>query len=177
VVSGYQPFETEFALSESQNRVVRIALTALRPSAPSRAPAPADGAVQDSSPGSPRTYVLVGEGALALAALGVGIGFSLSAVSADERAHSAERDLAAEPDHACQDPAAGAIRDACNDLSQASRDKQNARDMAAVGYIVAAVGAVATVSTWALWPNPDRDTALSLAAGADRFSLSLQTRF
>ncbi|MBN1609126.1 MAG: hypothetical protein JW940_21030 [Polyangiaceae bacterium] len=176
VATGYEPFETDFALSESQHRVVQIALTALRPAVPSGAPAPAPGRGQDTSPGSLRTYVLVGEGALTLAALGVGIGFTLSATSADERARSAARTLAGRPNDACSRPDDD-IADACVDIRQAPIDKRHALAVAEVGFISAAVGAVAAVSTWVLWPKPDRDTALSLAAGADCFAVSLRSRF
>ena len=179
VVTGYEPFETEFALSESQNRVVQIALTPLRPSAPSRAPVPADAPQPDAPTGSLRTYVLLGEGASTLAALGVGIGFSLSAASADERTRSAASHLAdlTRDSDACIETPPGEIADACADVRQAQHEGQRARAIAQAGYIAAAVAAVATVSTWVLWPKPDRNTALSLAAGEDDFSFSLRLRF
>jgi tetratricopeptide (TPR) repeat protein len=179
VLSGYEPFETSFALGESQNRLVQIALTALRPSAPSRAPAPAERPRQDTSGGPLRTYALLGGSALTLAALGVGIGFSLSAASASERARSAADYLA---DHtnendACVDPLPGQIAEACGDVRQAQHDEQRARAAAQVGYVAAAISAAATVSAWVLWPKPDRNTALSFAAGADAVSLSFRSRF
>jgi hypothetical protein len=177
VVTGYEPFETDFALGESQNRVVQIASTALRPSGRSVAPAPARGSGQDTSPGSLRTYVLVGEGALTLAALGVGIGFSLSAASAADRIRSAADVLEGSLDDACSNPD-DAIADACVDMRQAPTDRRHALAVADVGYIVAALGAVAAVSTWVLWPDePGRDTALSMAAGADRWSVAFRLRF
>jgi hypothetical protein len=98
-------------------------------------------------------------------------------VSADERARSAAQVLGDRPEDACSQPD-GEIADACAEVRQAPIDKRHALAVAEVGYIAAAIGAVAAVSTWVLWPDePGRDTALSIAAGADGWSVGFRSRF
>ena len=103
-----------------------------------------------------RTWILVAEGAMATAGLGLGIGYHLAANAADDRAQEARSALAAQgalPNAQCRDPGESA-RTLCADLSRSVSDATARRRIATAGFATAGISATAFVGTWLLWPSP-----------------------
>lgn len=110
-----------------------------------------------SSRVSARTVVLVGETAVTLAALGVGVGFLAAKSGAADRVRRAQGAVdAAITDSdptACRNPATPAAAEACSELADAANRYDTARHISTFGLVGASVGAVATLLTFVLWPN------------------------
>lgn len=108
-----------------------------------------------SSPRQLRTWILVAEGAMATAGLGVGIGYHLAANAADGRAREARSALVAQGPFAnaqCGAPSESA-RTLCADLARSVSDATTRRRIATVGFATAGISAAAFVGTWLLWPS------------------------
>lgn len=165
---GREPFTRDLTLNEG-DAVVATAVLPLAgaapipasaagapPSAPDPAPAPAaDRAAAPSSPVHARTWVLVAEGAVTAISLGVGVGFTMSASSADGRADDARTSIASSapnPDGACTAPTPS-VASTCDDLSKAVSDAKSDRGIATAGFVGAGVGAAAFAATWFFWPK------------------------
>ncbi|HKQ71596.1 MAG TPA: hypothetical protein VJT73_19765, partial [Polyangiaceae bacterium] len=141
-------------------KVLRPALVSPLTSALAAPPAPR--AAESGRGGSSRPYVLVGEALLTAGALAVGIGYTLAAVSADERLDEKKTELANRfpkpsqgpvmADGACNPPS---LRDAaiCSELLQAAADGKDNRFVARLGFIGAGAFASAFVGTMILWPS------------------------
>jgi hypothetical protein len=129
--------------------------------------------------GSPaRTYVLVGEAALTLGALAVGVGFTLQAASEDETAESARTKLA-DKMSACSAPGSSPELPAiCADLAAAADRASHDRLAARLGFVGAGVGAAAFVATFLLWPSKRPQAAIVHPwIGPGARGLSLEGRF
>lgn len=165
--SGRRPFEQVLILSEGEPVTVRpqlaVAAPPVTPAAaasplslpPSRAtPAAAPEASHSSqSSSSTKLYLLIGESALTLAGLSVGIGAQLAASAANDRVATAQRrldDLAGNDGSACNRIE---LSGACRDLHAAISDHDNAITLSKVGFIGAGAGAVALVTTWLAYPD------------------------
>lgn len=164
---GFVPFNTELSLSEGDAIVTNVVLTLeSNGDAVSTLPTPPAG-----PPGSPgggmgtgrvRTYVLVGEGALTLGALTLGIVYTLEGRADDEEAKNAKLRLpgatAEEKRYACSPPVKSPV--VCADLAAAQDDGPRHRFIARLGFIGAGVGAAAFASTLVLWPTRRPQTTI-----------------
>jgi len=128
---GSISFSTDLSLNEGDAVVTNVvlapepkrdsvsALPAARPSGPGQS---SDGVAATKA--ATQVYVLVGEGAIALGGLAVGIGFTLHASSEDERAGNARASLPGntpeEKSNACVPPARSLAT--CADLAGAIDD-------------------------------------------------------
>jgi len=163
-IPGHEPFLHDLLLSEGDAVVTNVTATPLplasseieREPLPSPPPdAHASPAAEASSSQPLRTWILVAEGTLATAALGVGIGYHLAANAADDRAAEARAALSAQGPLAnaqCGAPAESA-RTLCADLARSVADATSHRRIATVGFVAAGVSAAAFAGTWLLWPS------------------------
>ena len=162
-IPGHEPFLRDLLLSEGDAVVVTVdavpvpvsPVTAEKlPNEPDAADKPRP---DEAAPSLPlRTWILVSEGALATAALGIGIGYHLAANAADDRADAARAALAAQSPMAnaqCAAPTEAA-RTLCADLARNVSDASSHRRIATVGFVTAGVSAAALVGTWLFWPSP-----------------------
>lgn len=117
------------------------------PKAPPDAPSPP---TQQTSLKLP---VLLGEGVILLAGLGIGIGFTLQANQASKEAEEALADInAKDPERQCSSDLSS-VQSACSQLEDFKDQEFEARDIATVGFVTAGVGAVALIATWLFWPD------------------------
>jgi hypothetical protein len=172
---GRTPFRLEVQLTEGEDRVVDVALPSL---APTRASAPpqtprlrhADAGVDSpSSPFGAREIVLIGEGALALGGVAVGVVFLVKRGRADRHVTALDGALGQGNTGACLKPTDPATAAQCSDFQAALDERRRDGNIAAAGFIGAGVGVAAAAVTWLLWPKPHREHALvllPLAGGA-----------
>jgi len=174
---GRASFAADLVLSEADSVVATAALAPIpSPSPPSPAPlgdpvAPSEASRATGS--SARTYVLVGEAALSLAALGIGVGYVLSASAADERADRA-RSLLPDPSSSC---ASGPKPPACADLEQANADARDRRFVSRMAFVGAGVGAAGLAATWLLWRTPSSKRAVAPIVAAGMVGIYARARF
>jgi hypothetical protein len=104
---------------------------------------------------APRTIALIGEGALAAAGLGVGIGFTVARANAAERVEGWQGEIDAQSRGSgagCQE---AATSPQCTELRSAIADHRRSSTLMTIGYVGAGVGLTAGVLTWLLWPKTD----------------------
>ena len=173
-------FTTQVTLNETDAVVANALLTPLpkRPVVSTLKPSPAP--VVPSSQPIPdvsttglhtRTYVLIGEAAVALGAVGVGIGYTLRASSEDERADRVRGELDRvrgdlKPEMACngQQPVEPQL---CADLQRFASDAKRDHLIARIGFIAAGAAAASFVGTLILWRPPAKVAIIpSFAPGA-----------
>ncbi len=166
---GYKPFDKDVTLAEGDRANETAALVAVPAAAAPTAPAPA--ATPDRAPPadagkglSTRTIVIGAEAVVTLAALGVGIGYTVAKGSAQSRADDAQAAInrVSTTNDACANPTTE-LASPCSDLVTALDDKQSAGNLATVGFIGAGVGAAATVATFLLWKPAKSTTTVSVA--------------
>ena len=172
---GRRDFEMEIALAEGQTQTLEVVLTEPRSTEPpSAVPRDAKTESQSSALGA-REFVLIGEATLAVAGLATGIGFSIAKSDASDRAERAQEDVdPTNPSGASGCPDVNPA--ACAELEDANADGKQASRFATVGFVVAGVGAAATVLTWTLWPSEPR-VAASVRPSAAGAELTLSGRF
>jgi hypothetical protein len=143
--------------------------------------APTTGARPSTTPSrerrgvAPRTIALIGEGALAAAGLGVGIGFTVARANAADRVRTWQSAVDAGADGTnggCNNVAASPE---CTALRRAIDEHRRSSLLMTVGYVGAGVGLTAGVLTWLLWPRAD--THVSVAVGPDGGLLRARTTF
>jgi hypothetical protein len=122
---------------------------------------------------SGRTVILISEASLTAVALGLGVGFHLSANRAGSDADALRAQIPSV--NGCHTQPRQL---ACVQLSEANDREKDHRRISQVALITGAVGAGATVATWFLWPA-SRDAALgvSAAAKADAGGVEVSGRF
>jgi hypothetical protein len=109
---------------------------------------------------TPRTWTLLGEAALTVAGLAVGVGYTLASHSAGSAADDAQSRL-----DAARTPCGGAATDSaihpdCVTLADAAADHYRYRNMSVAGFVGAAIGAAAFATTWVVWkPKVDAGSA------------------
>jgi len=178
----HAPFTTQISLNETDAVVANAVLSLLpkRPLVSTLKPEPASVAIAQppisdvsASNGLPtRTYVLIGEAVVALGAVGVGIGYSLLASSADETADRALNQLGSSS--ACN-PQSSDNPQLCADLNRANDDRKTDRVIARIGFIGAGVAAASFVGTLIFW-RPSAKVAIipSFAPGTAQLSVATQ---
>jgi hypothetical protein len=155
------PFRLELTLAEGEDRVVRAELTEHGARTPAAAPAqalvtPRHGAPQSAEKHGfgAREAILLGEGVVAAAGIGLGVAFLVQANSESDRIAALQRGLPQDPQHpnsACAMPSSQFARQ-CGELSQASINRNDDRIFAITGFVIAGVGAASLVTTWLAWP-------------------------
>jgi len=178
-------FTTQVSLNETDAVVAnailsplpkRPVLSTLKPAHTAASSEPAPPPISDisASSGLPtRTYVLIGEAALAMGAVGVGIGYTLHAASADERANEVRTNLPS--DDVCHD-ANPQKPEMCATLQGAIADAKNDQLIARIGFIGAGVAAASFVGTLLLW-RPSTKVAIIPSFVPGTAQLSVAARF
>lgn len=151
-----------------------------RPESASTPPPTRDVAASEQpEPSRTRDYVLIGEGALTLIGLGVGIGFYIANGNAKERAES----LQTSDTTSCAAPTDPQEQRRCADLRDAVDDQNRYAVLSTTGFVVAGLGAASLVATYVLWkPEPHaartrRTPLLSASAAPGNYHLLLEGRF
>jgi hypothetical protein len=94
---------------------------------------------------------LLGEAALTVAGLAVGVGYTIASHSAASATDDAQSRLDA-ANTPCGGAAAGSvIHPDCIVLADAAADHYRYRNMAVAGFVGAAIGAAAFATTWVVW--------------------------
>lgn len=167
---GYKPFHATVTLAEGDRKTTAAKLEKIEAATPATAPAPAAPPTADTG-GTHRAFplrtaVLIGEGAVTLAGLGVGIGFTVARGNASSRADSAQAAIdqkTGKPgDPSACTNASPDVQTSCDALKSALSDKDNDGRIATVGFIGAGVGAAATIVTWLVWKPAAREHALAV---------------
>jgi hypothetical protein len=164
------PFRLELTLTEGEDRVVQAELTEHR--RPAAAPGPAQALVtpRHVAPQSAekhgfgaREAILVGEGVVAAAGIGLGVTFLVQANSESDHIAALQSQLD-DPKKGtngiCVNPSSQDLAKRCGELSQAAIDRNDDRVFAITGFVIAGVGAAALVTTWLAWPSArEKDSA------------------
>jgi len=164
---GYKPFHADVRLVEGERKTLPVQLAKPRAAPATAAPAPRPSA-DTGTHGRAfplRTVVLIGEGAVTLAGLGVGIGFTVARGNASSRADDAQAAIDRKTGNpgnpsACTN-ASPDVQSSCDELKSSLGDKDTDRKLATVGFIGAGVGAAATLATWLLWKPAAKQHALA----------------
>ena len=184
--AGRNNFERSLLLKEGEDVALRPQLASSAPprlspasSAPPTTVAKpsADVPAREAKSLSAKPYVMIGEAALTVAGLAVGIGYGLAQSSASDRVglaqgriDSAERGNCSSGDET--------LLSACSDLQSALSDHDRAVLLSDVGFITAGVGAIALVATGLVWPNASKkDAAVTLQPIAGLGRVGLLGRF
>jgi hypothetical protein len=155
------PFRLELTLKEGEDRVVEAQL-AERPPAPSKGapvppPVPPAAAPKEALQSTEkrgfglREGILIGEGVVTAAGLGLGVTFLIEANEQSELIARLNASLEGDAS-ACDKPRPQLVPQ-CSALKQAAIDKHDDQVFALAGMIVAGVGAASLVTTWLLWPT------------------------
>ena len=166
---SYKPFHANVTLAEGERKTLPVELAKPEP-APATPAAPAPRPTADTGTQGRafplRTVVLIGEGAVTFAGLGVGIGFTVARGNASSRADDAQaaidRKTGNPGDPSACTNASPDVQTSCDNLTSALSDKDNDGKLATVGFIGAGVGAAATIATWLLWKPAARQHALAV---------------
>jgi hypothetical protein len=182
---GRAEFSTEVSLGEGDALVTSAPLPSseeqravsppLFPAAAVAAPAPPPTADKRRGSSAARTVVLVGESMLVAAGLGIGIGYTLGAASADSNANQ-WRPAGAD---VCRTNADGSppTDEKCANLGHFVDLGQKDRFVALLGFVGAGVSAVALAGTFILWPSGAAKTAIVPYPTASGAGLSVVGRF
>jgi len=165
---GHEPLTLEVALSEGERQTLDAELTPVNSAPPSTASPsvaaaassagasespvaeaePAAGRAEQQSGGTLRTVVLASEAGIAVAALGVGIGYALRKNADDDRVAAAQQKVG-QSSNACSPPTP---LPACRELAEAIDDSNQAGRVSNIAFATAGVAAVAAVVTFVVWP-------------------------
>jgi len=96
-----------------------------------------------------REAILVGEGVVTAAGIGLGVAFLLQANSESDHVAALQRQLPGKS--SCSNPPSDVA--ACGELRQAVIDRSDDRVFAITGFVIAGVGAASLVTTWLAWPS------------------------
>jgi len=186
----YRAFTTELSLNETDAVVANAVMQPIpkqKPVSPlamgpivTVAPPPPDHA--DRTGLSARTYVLIGEAAVGLGALALGIGYTFAAASQDQRKEQAYDQLEflypfpARPDAGCNNDNRAQNAKLCADLDDSVESARNDRWIARTAFIGAGVAAAGFVGTLILWRGPVK-AAIIPTIGPDTARLSVAGHF
>lgn len=160
------PFLLEVRLVEGEDRVVEATLPRPAPSKPSvAAPLPASH-LETSAPGESsssfglREAVLIGESAMAVGGVAVGVVFLSKRGEANDRI--AATDNAIGPNDSCAPPRTD-LAAVCTSLQSALDERRKDGTIATIGFIGGGVGLAAAAFTWFLWPTGRDGLSLGVA--------------
>lgn len=187
---GREPFDAAPTLEEGEREelVVKLPQAAAAPKPENPRPPEkreAKPSTQSEEGGSALPWVLLGEGAVVVAGVLVGVGYQLQASSAGDELDEADDAIAtaapgeSNPCAAASDP--GLVSD-CRQRDELADEESTAQTLMLVGYGAAGVGALAMLGTWLLWPEDEpASTTASWRAGGSITprggSISLRLRF
>jgi hypothetical protein len=159
----HSAFTTQVTLNETDAVVANAILTPLPKTAEVSPLKPAPAQAVSSRPvysdvaistGLPtRTYVLIGEAAIALAGAGVGIGYALEAAAQDDvvtQIH--ERTIKNDSEYCSNNPGNNECASLNDALENANRDRLISR----IGFVGAGAAAAAFVGTLIFWRSPSK---------------------
>lgn len=155
---GYAPFAQDITIVVGDRKRISPQLVPLPDAGgASPEPQPAERRQPAAVDSETRTYVLIAESAVTLAALGTGIGFLLLKNDAQDRvirAGNAADAAARGTNSSCSNsPTDPALVAACRKLDDAISDYDTAQLVSTIGLVGAGVGAVSIVLTATLWPS------------------------
>lgn len=178
VTPAAPPAVTEFELAEGEHRLVDA--EAMGPPRPPIAfpSAPVPSRLPAESERSSRDWVLVGEAALSVAALAVGVGYAVAAASASDRSASVRSGIrqGTPLKSACVDPAVE-LTGPCAELRDAEGDESRYADIATAGFFAAGVGAIGTLCTAWLWRHEQPSSDAAIGAGPGGWSIRYRATF
>ena len=166
---GKPDFDGELTLATGEHRTLKVFFDRAGESTPAVAAAatasqPLEPAPRDRGSGSTlRTGVLIGEAALTLAGLGVGIGYALTRDNASRAVLSANAgvDAVAPDDNTyCKQNSGDA---ACIHAQQAVNHYDQVVRLERIGFITAGTAAGLLIATWAFWPASPRQPTVALS--------------
>jgi hypothetical protein len=165
---GYDPFRIELSIAEGDDRVVEAKLRSSGTArvaagktavAPGQAPAALVSATaapvdpkHDGSGFGAREAVVLGETALALVGVGVGVTFWFKYQAANDEVNGYYDIIDAAPG-GCGQNAGPSMSVPCAELEAALLDRAKAGNVALAGFIGAGAFGAAAVATWLLWPT------------------------
>lgn len=157
---GQTDFIADLTLATGERRTLKVFFANTPPPPAPAAESPPTTRSSDGSGFGGREAVLLGEAALTLTGLGLGVGFLVARGNAADRVEHAQAavDQEAPGPSGCGGMPAPA---ACTELQRALDDHERASTIATASFIGAGVAASALVLTWTLWPSP---RAVSFAA-------------
>ncbi|HEX3598247.1 MAG TPA: hypothetical protein VHU80_24235, partial [Polyangiaceae bacterium] len=161
------PFRLELTLKEGEDRVVaaQLAPSAVSRTAPVAPPVPAAPRQEDSQSAEKRGFglresILIAEGVVTAAGVGLGVAFLLQTNSESHHVSTLSSELNEEAKDArvesstvCFMPTQ-AVAQQCGARKQALVDRNDDRVFAITGFVIAGVGAASLVTTWLAWPSP-----------------------
>ena len=165
---GRGAFERSFALKEGEQITIRAELPSGPPDGgvsapstslsaspaqpvPSFAPADSSKTAGAGARSSPKLYLLLGESAVTVAGLALGIGYRLAESSALDRVQAAQNRIGPNAG-ACSMPGSS-LGSSCVDLRTAIDDHDRDATLSTVGFVAAGVGAAALLTTWLVYPS------------------------
>jgi tetratricopeptide (TPR) repeat protein len=149
-------YEVEIDLREGERRVVLAALPAVQAEPNQAGVSAISGEPMREEPSMVRAYVVAGQTAVALAGIGVGVGYLMSAGSSAERAEELRgsiNELRPGDSTACSSPQDPALQSQCAELISARDAERRARSVSSTSFVIGGLSAAAAVTTWFLWPN------------------------
>jgi hypothetical protein len=177
--SGEVDYHAELTLGTGERRTLKVffheaeektprapASTALAAAAPSEPTGPVSSPTRkrdESSSSAVRTSILIGEAALTLAGVGVGIGYALGRDEASTAVVQANADVdavAAGNSRYCLENSATA---ACKQAASASEHFDQVVRRERVGFITAGTAAGLMIATWLFWPAAPRRPSVTLS--------------
>ncbi len=160
----------EVVVAAQEQYRIELSIPAPEPPAPlPPASQPARDAPPDEPPRSIKLPLLIAEGVVTAAGLGIGLGFTVRANQASDEADRALADIdSKDPARQCGSELES-VQSACSQLSDLKQREFDARHVATAGFIGAGTGAVLLLATWLLWPDE--------GAPADASTPRLNARF
>jgi hypothetical protein len=161
---GYQRFVTEVNLKEADAVVSNVLLTPQSTTPAEKAATPpvvpvrsADTSPRASGVSTARTVVLIGEAAVLVGGLAVGIGATMAKSSKDTQIEHDQAFLKTTGCFGSANPAK------CSELEQDTRDRAHWVSVSEIGFVAAGVGLLGFATTLLLWPSGRYSTASSSA--------------
>lgn len=152
-LDGYDDLKREIPARAGETRRLELRLTpvaAVRPEA--SAPVGADASAATSPPSRTKSLVVLTTSALTVAGAGVGLGFFLQSRKLDDEATALKEQIVA--DHPGEaNPCGGNATPACTKLANTVDSRDQARAIAAGGFIAMGVFGLGSLATWLWWPE------------------------
>jgi hypothetical protein len=178
---GHPEFHAELTFVDGQRRTLKV-LFAERAHANPDTPAAASpgarpsGATSLPTAGKPssvplRRAVLIGEAALAVVGLGVGIGSAIVRHRSGEDARTYqtwEEHDASDPKHPCANQDNPTLKEDCTGFEEATQRVNTAVTLEKVGFITAGAATGLFLATWLLWPSSPGKASVAVDLRPDR---------
>jgi tetratricopeptide (TPR) repeat protein len=175
--TGYQPASARVVAKPGESHEVKLSLGALPASGLRDAPPERHDEVEADSGMQPKTLVLIGGGALTVAAATVGTIFLVKSGAASDDAEAALAQITKEAPGPAADNMACLLEPderpkACATLTEAQNDEKVFKNVAIGGFIAAGALAVGTVATYLLWPDEKAKSARGVRTPGRRLTVA-----